>query len=377
MESKIINVLFNNKLNNLSYQIFVGKNLLTNCEHIINKFVKNRKIILIHDSFFTLKKSDNENFNALVREINKLAVSVNLISVSGGEKTKTISQLNRIIEKSISFKVDRDSLIIAFGGGVIGDIAGFAASILLRGINYIQIPTTLLSQVDSSVGGKTGINSSKSKNLIGAFHQPLAVIIDISLLKSLPNRQFLAGLAEVVKYGLITDINFFEFIENNYKKILNYEPSILNYIISRSCEIKSQIIKNDEKENGKRALLNLGHTFGHAIESFGKYDGRIIHGEAISIGICLAFKLSNKLGICSQIETERVITLFKKLTLPTSLKDIKSISATTGEMLDKFKYDKKNKNNELTFILNKKIGKSFIKTNMDVNIITKFLDEEI
>ncbi len=263
------------------------------------------------------------------------------------------------------------------GGGVVGDIAGFAASILLRGIDFIQIPTTLLAQVDSSVGGKTGINSSKSKNLIGSFHQPVAVITDADILKTLPKREFLAGLVEVIKYGLIYDVKFFNNLENNYKYILNYDQLKLNEVISKSCEIKSLIIKNDEKENGKRALLNLGHTFGHAIESFGKYDGKIIHGEAVSIGICLAFRLSSKIGYCPQIETDRVVNFFKQLTLPTSLKELNNFPITTSEMLKKFRYDKKNKNNQLTFILNKKIGKSFIKNNMDENILNEFLNDEI
>ena len=276
----------------------------------------------------------------------------------------------------MSFEINRDSLIIAFGGGVIGDISGFASSILLRGLDYIQIPTTLLSQVDSSVGGKTGINSSKSKNLIGSFHQPIAVIADIDMLKTLPRREFLAGMVEIIKYGLIKDINFFGYLEKNYEDIINYNEFKLKYIICESCRIKSAIIKKDEKESGERALLNLGHTFGHAIESFGKYDGTIIHGEAVSIGICLAFKLSNKMGFCSLIETTRVINLLKNLKLPTSLRET-SISITTSKMLEKFKYDKKNKNGQYTFILNERIGKSFIKNNMDINILTKFLDEEI
>ena len=377
MKSEIINVSLTNKINNYSYPIFVGTDLISNCEEILKKFIENRKIILIHDNIFSLKKDKGQSFNALLKITKKLATSVNLISISGGDKTKNITQLNNILEKSLSFKIDRESLIIAFGGGVVGDIAGFAASILLRGINYIQIPTTLLSQVDSSVGGKTGINSCKGKNLIGSFHQPLAVIADIEILKSLPKREFLSGLVEVIKYGLINDFKFFNYLEENFKEILEYDQVKLKKIITKSCKIKSKIVKIDEKENGQRALLNLGHTFGHAIESFGKFDGKIIHGEAVSIGICLAFKLSKKLDFCSQIEVERVINLFKKLTLPTSLKDIKNISITTNKMLDKFKFDKKNKNNQLTFILNKKIGESFIKNNMDVNILTKFLNEEI
>ena len=377
MKSDIINVSFSNKLSDLSYPIFVGTNLVSNCEKIIKKFVQNRKVILIHDSFFSSGKHKNNYFNVFVKNLKKYTSSVNLIHVSGGDKTKSIYQLNLILEKSLSFEIDRNSLIIAFGGGVVGDIAGFAASILLRGINYIQVPTTLLSQVDSSVGGKTGINSSKSKNLIGSFHQPLAVIIDIEMLKSLPTREFVAGLAEVVKYGLINDRKFFDYIDLHYKEILNYDQEKLKEIICKSCKIKSEIIKNDEKENGQRALLNLGHTFGHAIESFGKYDGKIIHGEAVSVGICLAFKLSEKMNFCSHNEVERVINLFKKLKLPTSFKDIKSISITTSKMLEKFKFDKKNKNNQLTFILNKKIGESFIKSNMDLSVLTNFLNDEI
>ena len=377
MKSEIINVSLTNKINNYSYPIFVGTDLISNCEEILKKFIENRKIILIHDNIFSLKKDKGQSFNALLKITKKLATSVNLISISGGDKTKNITQLNNILEKSLSFKIDRESLIIAFGGGVVGDIAGFAASILLRGINYIQIPTTLLSQVDSSVGGKTGINSCKGKNLIGSFHQPLAVIADIEILKSLPKREFLSGLVEVIKYGLINDFKFFNYLEENFKEILEYDQIKLKKIITKSCKIKSKIVKIDEKENGQRALLNLGHTFGYAIESFGKFDGKIIHGEAVSIGICLAFKLSKKMNFCSQNDVEKVTSLLKKLTLPTSLKDIKNISITTNKMLDKFKFDKKNKNNQLTFILNKKIGESFIKNNMDVNILTKFLNEEI
>ncbi len=377
MISKIINVSFNNNFENSSYQIFVGTGILSNCDKILRKFLKNKKVILIHDTFFSLEKGGNNHFINFVEAIKKLTMNVKLINISGGDKTKNIFELNHVLEKSLLYEIDRDSLIIAFGGGVIGDIAGFASSILLRGINYIQIPTTLLSQVDSSVGGKTGINSRKGKNLIGSFHQPLAVIADIDIMDSLPKREFLAGLVEVIKYGLIKDKSFFDYLEENHKEILNYNKLKLKKIISRSCEIKSEIIKNDEKENGQRAILNLGHTFGHAIESFAKYDGTIIHGEAVSIGICLAFKLSHKMGFCDQTEKERVIDFFEKLKLPTSFKHIKNISITASKILEKFKYDKKNRNNQLTFILNKKIGESFIKNDMDIDILTKFLDEEI
>jgi len=377
MNSNTINVSLTDKFHNISYPIFIDNGLLFNCENILKAFVLKRKVILIHDDYFSFNNMKNKQFITFVETIKKLSVSVNLIGIPGGDKSKNISKLDYILEKSLSFEIDRSSLIIAFGGGVVGDIAGFAASILLRGIDFIQIPTTLLAQVDSSVGGKTGINSSEGKNLIGSFHQPIAVIADLDILKTLPRRQFLAGLVEVIKYGLIYDVDFFNTIENNYKDILDYDQLKLNQVVSKSCEIKSLIIKNDEKENGKRALLNLGHTFGHAIESFGNYDGTIIHGEAVSIGICLAFKLSSKMGYCPQNETDRVVNFFKKLTLPTSLHEVQNLSITSTEMLNKFKYDKKNKNNQLTFILNEKIGKSFIKNNMDEDILTKFLNDEI
>ena len=247
----------------------------------------------------------------------------------------------------------------------------------MRGINFVQVPTTLLSQVDSSIGGKTGINSKIGKNLIGAFHQPLAVISDMNILKSLPKREFNAGLAEVIKYGLIKDISFFEWLEKEYKHIIKLNQLKLQTIVTKSCEIKAEIVKNDEKEKGERALLNLGHTFAHAIEYFGNHDGRIIHGEAVSIGICLAFKFSYFLGFCKEEDLKRVTNLFEKFNLPTSFYNFKNLSLSSTKLIERFKFDKKNKQNQLTFILNKGIGKSFIHNNVNINDLTQFLDKEI
>ena len=377
MKSKILNVSLNRKVENLSYPIIIGDNILSSSGEILKEFIYKKNVIVIYDSFFSVKTSPNNEFEEFVQSINKLTTTLNFIDIPGGDQTKNIDQLNEIIEKVLTYGIDRQNVIIAFGGGVIGDIAGFAASILLRGINYIQVPTTLLSQVDSSVGGKTGINSKIGKNLIGSFHQPQAVLADINILKTLPNREFRAGFAEVVKYGLIKDLEFFNWLNQEYDSIFIYDKIKLQKMITKSCEIKAEIIKNDEKEGGKRALLNLGHTFAHAIESFGNFDGRIIHGEAVSIGICLAFKLSNKLCFCSTDDTKKVINLFQKSKLPTSLHDIKKISISTSGMIQKFKLDKKNRQNELTFILNKRIGESFIKHNVSVNVLTQFLNEEI
>ena len=377
MKSKILNVSLNRKVENLSYPIIIGDNILSSSGEILKEFIYKKNVIIIYDSFFSVKTSPNNEFEEFVQSINKLTTTLNFIDIPGGDQTKNINQLNEIIEKVLTYGIDRQNVIIAFGGGVIGDIAGFAASILLRGINYIQVPTTLLSQVDSSVGGKTGINSKIGKNLIGSFHQPQAVLADINILKTLPNREFRAGFAEVIKYGLIKDLEFFNWLNQEYDSIFIYDKIKLQKMITKSCEIKAKIIKNDEKEGGKRALLNLGHTFAHAIESFGNFDGRIIHGEAVSIGICLAFKLSNKLCFCSTDDTKKVINLFQKSKLPTSLHDIKKLSISTSGMIQKFKMDKKNRQNELTFILNKRIGESFIKHNVSVNVLTQFLNEEI
>ena len=377
MKSKVLNISFDKEASKSSYDIVIGTNLISNPAPYLKNYIEKRKIIIIHDDYFSPTQKKNSYFYKFLESIKENCNNVHLISIPGGDKTKNINHLNEIIETTLSFEIDRDSIIIAFGGGVVGDIAGFVSSIVLRGINYIQVPTTLLSQVDSSIGGKTGINSKMGKNLIGAFHQPLAVISDISILNSLPKREFYAGLAEIVKYGLIKDIAFFEWLEKEYEGILYYHPSKIQTIITKSCQIKAEIVKDDEKEKGQRALLNLGHTFAHAIEYFGNHDGKIIHGEAVSIGICLAFKLSNFLGFCCQDDVQRVENLFEKFHLPTSLVNFKNLSLSSKKMIERFRFDKKSKQNQLTFILNKAIGKSFIHNNIDIHDLTQFLDKEL
>ena len=377
MKSKVLNISFDKEVSKSSYDIVIGTNLISNPAPYLKNYIEKRKIIIIHDDYFSPTQKKNSYFYKFLESIKENCNNVHLISIPGGDKTKNINHLNEIIETTLSFEIDRDSIIIAFGGGVVGDIAGFVSSIVLRGINYIQVPTTLLSQVDSSIGGKTGINSKMGKNLIGAFHQPLAVISDINILNSLPKREFYAGLAEIVKYGLIKDIAFFEWLEKEYEGILYYHPSKIQTIITKSCQIKAEIVKEDEKEKGQRALLNLGHTFAHAIEYFGNHDGKIIHGEAVSIGICLAFKLSNFLGFCCQDDVQRVENLFEKFHLPTSLVNFKNLSLSSKKMIERFRFDKKSKQNQLTFILNKGIGKSFIHNNIDIHYLIQFLDKEL
>lgn len=377
MKSKVLNISFDKEASKSSYDIVIGTNLISNPAPYLKNYIEKRKIIIIHDDYFSPTQKKNSYFYKFLESIKENCNNVHLISIPGGDKTKNINHLNEIIETTLSFEIDRDSIIIAFGGGVVGDIAGFVSSIVLRGINYIQVPTTLLSQVDSSIGGKTGINSKMGKNLIGAFHQPLAVISDINILNSLPKREFYAGLAEIVKYGLIKDIAFFEWLEKEYEGILYYHPSKIQTIITKSCQIKAEIVKEDEKEKGQRALLNLGHTFAHAIEYFGNHDGKIIHGEAVSIGICLALRLSNFLGFCCQDDVQRVENLFEKFHLPTSLVNFKNLSLSSKKMIERFRFDKKSKQNQLTFILNKGIGKSFIHNNINIHDLIQFLDKEL
>ena len=377
MNLETINVTLNKKNQTSSYPIFVGKDLLTNAKNLLKPYIFNKKIVIIYDNYFSKIEGINNHLVTFSESIKAECSCLNLIGVDGGDKTKTMFQITKIVEEILSFEIDRDTIVVAFGGGVIGDIAGFTASILLRGLDFIQIPTTLLSQVDSSVGGKTGVNGSLGKNLIGSFHQPLAVIADTSILSSLPDRELKAGFAEIVKYGLINDEAFFSWLTKNYLKILNRDEDILKHAILKSCLIKASIIENDEKELGNRALLNLGHTFAHAIESFGDHDGRIIHGEAVAIGICMAFSFSYKLGFCFKEDADQVVSIFNKSGLPTSLSDVPYLDIKTSAMMEKFKYDKKTRKNKLTFILNNKIGKSFIKNDIDLLALENFINDEI
>ena len=241
----------------------------------------------------------------------------------------------------------------------------------------IQIPTTLLAQVDSSVGGKTGINTMKGKNLVGSFHQPSKVLIDTSLLQTLPKRELYAGFAEVIKYSFIYDKSFYKYLNLNYNNVIKLKQPFLNNTIYKSCLIKSKIVSEDAKENGIRAILNLGHTFGHAFESILNYSPHLIHGEAVSIGICMAFRLSNKLGLCDLQDVKKVENLLLKFKLPISIKNYKKVNLKANEIFKKLYSDKKVRNGKLTFVLCSKIGTSFIKNDIPDNVILDFLKEEM
>jgi shikimate kinase/3-dehydroquinate synthase len=299
------------------------------------------------------------------------------IIVPEGETSKSYDQLFALSEELLALETERRDILIAFGGGVVGDLAGFAASIVRRGIHFVQIPTTLLSQVDSSVGGKTGINSPQGKNLIGAFHQPDLVLADTSVLETLPKRQFKAGYAELAKIGLIQDKQFFSWLEKNWKAILNSNGDERARAIEVACRAKAVIVSEDERETGRRALLNLGHTFGHALEAWAGYGDRLLHGEAIAIGAILAFRFSESLGLCPSGTASRVTSHFRDVGLPTEISNVPGQHRPQAlELLKLMSQDKKIVGGVPAFILTKGIGEAFITRDVPRDKLAAFLTEQ-
>ena len=329
-----------------SYNIFIGNNTLEEIGDKLKLFDLSPKIALISNptvySLYGERVSDsikNAGFDLLT------------VTIPDGEQYKNLDTLKNIYDELLKFKLDRKSALIALGGGVVGDIAGFAASTYMRGIAYIQLPTTLLAQVDSSVGGKTGIDHELGKNMIGAFWQPGLVWIDVETLKTLPMRELLAGLAEVIKYGVIYDRELFDFLEINRDNLLDLDNSALTHIIKRSCEIKADVVSKDERESGLRAILNYGHTIGHAIETVTKYK-RFLHGEAVAIGMNLEARLSIMLDLLDEEQASRIKALIDSYNLPSEMPSDVNVSSVSLSM----KLDKKTVAGELKFILPEKIG---------------------
>jgi shikimate kinase / 3-dehydroquinate synthase len=294
-----------------------------------------------------------------------------------GEGAKSYAEFARVADVLIEARIERRDVVIALGGGVVGDLAGFCAATLRRGVRLVQIPTTLLAQVDSSVGGKTGINSRHGKNLVGAFHQPSLVLADTMCLNSLSERDFRAGFAEVVKYGVIGDRGFFEFLESNWRGVFGGGPARAE-AIAVSCAAKARVVAADETEQGERALLNLGHTFGHALETLTHYDpARLVHGEGVAIGMVSAFRLSRDLGLCSGQDAGRVEAHLKAVGLPTRVRDIPGFDAAAGDILAAMRQDKKAERGRLTFILARGIGESFVARDVDEANVSAFLTREL
>ncbi len=297
-----------------------------------------------------------------------------LHSLTPGEKSKSLDSISKMYDELVNLKADRQTVVIAIGGGVIGDAAGFLASSYTRGLPFVQMPTSLLAQVDSSVGGKVGINHAQGKNLIGAFYQPVGVFIDTDVIQTLPDRDFYSGLAEVVKYGVILDQEFFEYLEANTEGILKREAEVLRHIIARSCQLKADVVEQDEEERtGLRAVLNYGHTFAHAYEALCGY-GELMHGEAVSIGMVDASRLAEKRGLIDSESTQRQIDLLTKLNLPVSLPEGSNLD--TGKILDRMLLDKKVVGGKLRFVLPDRIGHVEVFTDIDVEDVKSVLERD-
>src|SRR5437899_250226 len=300
------------ELGTRSYDILIGAGLIADAGRHIRPLA-DRALIVTDANVASL------HLPTLQAALERAGIAQHTIRLPAGEQTKDFAYLARLSEEILSHRIERGSLLIALGGGVIGDITGFAASILLRGIDFVQIPTTLLAQVDSSVGGKTGINTSQGKNLIGAFYQPRLVLADTDTLATLPRRELVAGYAEIVKYGLIRDAEFFAWLEAEGGSVCDLEPVALRRAVMTSCAMKAVIVASDEREEGDRALLNFGHTFGHALETETRFSARLLHGEAVGLGMVLAFDFAVRLGLVGAPESERVRRHLEGMGLPTQL----------------------------------------------------------
>lgn len=295
-------------------------------------------------------------------------IEIDVIEIPDGEKHKNLAQFENIITRLLESNASRDTTLIALGGGVIGDLTGFVAASFQRGMPFIQVPTTLLSQVDSSVGGKTAVNHPLGKNMIGAFYQPKAVVIDSTTLNTLPDNEYSAGMAEVIKYGIIYDAEFFIWLEENIGQLLQKSPEHLNYTIKKCCQIKADIVAQDERENGIRALLNLGHTFGHAIEAEMGF-GNWLHGEAVSAGMVLASKTAVKIGWMKELELNRIVELLTAFSLPVS----KPEGMTCEHFLNHMQHDKKVKSGKIRFVIPKGIGHAVVTQDIDVSMLKNIL----
>jgi 3-dehydroquinate synthase len=312
---------------------------------------------------------------SLIEILGKAGIDGRPIVMAPGEISKSFAGLERLSGDLLDMGIDRKGLVIALGGGVIGDLTGFAAGVLKRGVAFAQIPTTLLSQVDSSVGGKTAINARQGKNLIGLFHQPRIVIADTALLATLPRRELLAGYAEVAKYGALGDANFFEWLEVNGAKALAGDETAMVRCVAHSCRMKAEIVARDERETGDRALLNLGHTFGHALEAATGFSGRLIHGEAVAIGMALAFRLSVKLGLCPGQDAERFTRHLQAVGLPSAIGDIPGARPDADELIGHMAHDKKVADGQLTFILLHGLGQAFVTRDVPLAAVKSVLTD--
>ena len=359
-------------LGDRSYDILIGPGLISAAGHEIASRLKGRKVAIVTD----------ENVATLYLDRVKSALqaegvdAVDLV-LPAGEKTKSFEHLIDVCDSVLAARIERGDAVVALGGGVIGDLTGFAAGIVRRGSRFIQVPTSLLAQVDSSVGGKTGINSAHGKNLVGVFHQPDLVLADTDVLDTLSPREFRAGYAEVAKYGLIDKPDFFAWLEKNWRDVFSGGEARIA-AIATSCQAKADVVAADERENGRRALLNLGHTFGHALEAATHYDSaRLVHGEGVSIGMVLAHQFSARMNLCSPDDGRRVEAHLREVGLPTTMDAIPGGLPPAEKLMDAIAQDKKVKAGKLTFILTRGVGQSFVADDVPQSEVVSFLREKL
>ncbi|MFP7672926.1 3-dehydroquinate synthase [Marivita sp. S0852] len=342
-------------LDTRAYDVRIGPDLLTRAGAEIAPLLDRPRVAIVTDANVA-----ERHLSALNAALKAEGITSVTLTLPAGESTKSWPHFERTVEWLLEQKIERRDMVVALGGGVIGDLVGFAAAVLRRGVRFVQIPTSLLAQVDSSVGGKTGINAPQGKNLIGAFHQPALVLADIAVLNTLNDRDFLAGYGEVVKYGLLGDAAFFAWQEQNADRVIARDPEALAYAVRRSVEMKADIVVRDETEQGDRALLNLGHTFCHALEAATGYSDRLLHGEGVAIGCGLAFDLSARLGLCAQEEPSRVRQLLARMGMRVRLADIDGDLPDAETLLRLMGQDKKVIADQIHFILAKSIGSAFV-----------------
>ena len=351
------------------YDVVVRRGLLADAGPLVAPFTRGRTAIVTDETVATL------HGQALKASLEGAGVRSEIIAVPAGEASKSFAELERLMDRLLALGLDRKDVIVALGGGVVGDLAGLAAALYMRGVDFVQVPTTLLAQVDSSVGGKTAIDTPRGKNLVGAFHQPRLVLADIDVLGTLPDRQLRSGWAEVLKHGMICDAAFLDWLAGDGAAGATGDPAALERAVVRSVEIKSAIVGEDEKEAGRRALLNLGHTFGHAIEAeLGFDEAALTHGEAVALGCCMAFRYSARRGLCDHEDARRVEAVVEAAGLPVNLRQAGAFSAAA--LLARMAGDKKAEGGQLTLILVRGVGKAFVSRSETSEAVLGFLRDE-
>lgn len=355
-----------------SYQIAIGENVLADAPAHLDSILRRDTVYIVTDDNVA-----SHCLPTLTAALDKANISHQTFTLPPGEKTKDFAHLQSLLNDLLDADVERGDTILALGGGVVGDLTGFAAAVLRRGVDFVQIPTTLLAQVDSSVGGKTGIDMRQGKNLVGAFHQPRMVLADLAVLKTLPRRELLAGYAEIVKYGLLGDAAFFDWLESNGQAVVGGDSDAQRYAVKMSCQTKAAVVAQDETEGGARALLNLGHTFGHALETEASFGSALLHGEAVAIGMVLAFEFSARLGLCSDDDAERVRRHLSSLGLPVHPGQVPGIDWEAERITAHMMQDKKVQGGQPTFILVHRIGEAFVCRDADLIDVNAFLADRL